>query len=423
MKYFRIFSHTSAYTEYMASSDAIVPNVSYCYGDNRTYITDGSMPPPTPKSLMILGMSSISGESCSYNAIYDGITDVTSSATWSIILGFQYATIDSSNGEVTILSNANNSQVLIQVSYNGTTATKEITLTYSNGSSSETTTEITTDSSGNTTTVTTTVTTNEDGSTSENIQSNTVDAEGNPIGSSETNKQTNSDSSYTESTTNYDAEGNAVDGSNVTGDTDGNVNTQSVEYDESGNSIVVGYEIDTSGSESGAKSYSGDGVNTEYYAFDLTHGFVLNIEFTINFNAQPPGQNENHHNILTMKRATPEPWYGFQLRHSSTNKVIALGTQFASGGNTNTNISGTATETANLMRYNLRITYDPTAATNKFVCRNMITETNVFSKNDTFPDIPELRYLKVTIGYAMDENGEPYRYSNINVLNFNIQRL
>lgn len=423
MKYFRLFSHTSAYTEYMATPDAIVPNVAYCYGDNRTYITDGSMPPPTPKMLIIRGVSTISGVSCEYNAIYDGLTDVTSSATWSIISGFEYATINPSNGIITISSNANNSSVTIQAVYNGSTATKEITLTYSSGSSSETTTEIITDASGNTTTITTTVTTNEDGSTSENVQSTTVDAEGNPIGSSETNKQTNSDSSYTESTTNYDAEGNAVDGSNVTGDTEGNVNTQSVEYDESGNSVVVGYEIDTSGSESGSKSYNGDGVNTEYYAFDLTHGFVLDFEFTIDFTAQPPGQNQNHHNILTMKRATPEPWYGFQLRHSSTNKVIALGTQFASGGNTNTNISGTAAETANLMRYNLRITYDPTAATNKFVCRNMITETNVFSNNNTFPDIPELRYLKVTIGYAMDENGEPYRYSNINVLNFNIQRL
>jgi hypothetical protein len=39
-----------------------------------------------------------------------------------------------------------------------------------------------------------------------------------------------------------------------------------------------------------------------------------------------------------------------------------------------------------------------------------------------FPDIPELRYLKVVVGYAMDENGNPYRYSNINVKNFNLRR-
>ena len=33
-----------------------------------------------------------------------------------------------------------------------------------------------------------------------------------------------------------------------------------------------------------------------------------------------------------------------------------------------------------------------------------------------------LKYLKVTIGCAMDENGDPYRYSNINVYDFSITR-
>jgi hypothetical protein len=46
----------------------------------------------------------------------------------------------------------------------------------------------------------------------------------------------------------------------------------------------------------------------------------------------------------------------------------------------------------------------------------------VYTSNLKFPDIPELRYLKVVIGYAMDENGNPYRYSNINVKNFNLRR-
>ena len=76
----------------------------------------------------------------------------------------------------------------------------------------------------------------------------------------------------------------------------------------------------------------------------------------------------------------------------------------------------------NVGEYNLRIIYDPTAATNKFQCINTNTGAVIFSKNDTFPDIPELKYLRMTIGYAMDENGNPYRYSNINVQNFSIQR-
>jgi hypothetical protein len=58
----------------------------------------------------------------------------------------------------------------------------------------------------------------------------------------------------------------------------------------------------------------------------LTHGFVLDYNFTIDFANQPASQDENHHNILTMKRATPEPWYGFQFRQTSTTKSIILGT-------------------------------------------------------------------------------------------------
>ena len=39
MKYFRIFDHTSAYTEYIATEETIIPNVAYCLNDNKTYIT------------------------------------------------------------------------------------------------------------------------------------------------------------------------------------------------------------------------------------------------------------------------------------------------------------------------------------------------------------------------------------------------
>ena len=41
---------------------------------------------------------------------------------------------------------------------------------------------------------------------------------------------------------------------------------------------------------------------------------------------------------------------------------------------------------------------------------------------ETFPDEADLKYLRVTIGYAMDEFGHPFRYSNINLQNFSIQR-
>lgn len=244
MKYFMIFNHTSAYTEYMATEDAVVPNISYCSGDSKTYITAGVIPPPSC-TLVIEGASEITAETYKYNAMC-GDNDVTTSAAWSIVSGSEYATMDSTNGKITISSTASESPVTIQAVYNGQTATKEIILTYKSGSSAETTTEVVTDESGNTTTVVTTVTENEDGSSTEVVESVVTDSEGNVIGSTEKSKETNSDGSYNSTETNYDANGNATDGTNITGDTNGNVSTQDVKYDESGNTIVTGYDIDTS---------------------------------------------------------------------------------------------------------------------------------------------------------------------------------
>jgi len=543
MEHFRIFNHTSSYTEYIASESAVIPIVAYCTGDNRTYIaterggdryqwvevplsqnydcdmenhikyyvekqqvshdggttwedtgserrgasaetesTDcGYIPPQyqwvnldpsvdwicseigttkyykqqrqvsydggetweyvtpaeyqqgaqidihsidcgyVPETLVIEGASSISAETCEYRAIGSNVSDVTSAATWSITAGGTYATINSSNGQVTILTGANESSVTIQAVYSGLTATTTVTLTYLSGSTSETTSETTTDESGNTTTIVTTVTEYEDGSSSEVIESVITDENGDVVGSSQSTTETAADGSYEGTTTNYDANGDPVDGENVTGDTSNNVSTQSIEYDASGNTVVTGYEIDTSLNTGGTKSFSGDGVNTEYYAFDVTRGFVLDIDFLIDYSQQPPGQNENHHNILTAKRATPSPWYGFQIRQSSTNKYIQLGTQFSSGSNVNTTINH-KTITGNTAEFSLTITYNPTASTNSFVCYDNIKESNVYTSNGKFPDIAELKYLKVVIGYAMDENGDPYRYSNIDVKNFNLRR-
>jgi len=373
-------------------------------------------------TLTIGGITSISGVSCSFTAIYDNMTNVTTAATWSIVSGSSYATISAHTGEVEILSTANESNVIIQASYLNVATTQELTLTYYTGSTSETETEIDIDESGNTTTTTTTTTTNEDGSSSVITTTVVTDESGNTIGSSESNKDINSDGSFNATTTNYDSEGNATDGINQSGDTSGNVSSQEVEYDESGNTTVTGYQIDTSGNPDGTKEFNGDGVNTEYYAFDVTQGFIADIHFVINCNNSPTGQNENHHNILTAKRSSPSPWYGFQLRQTLTAKTITLGTQFSTGSNINTTIQPMPT-TGNNLEYNLRIIYNPTVSTNSFICRNMATGQNVYTSNGKFPDIDDLRYIKVTIGYAMDENGDPFRYSDIDVKNFSIRRL
>lgn len=414
--------------------------------------------------LAIEGSSMMIGTTGNLFAKYNGniVTPV-----WSITSGNQYASI-ASDGSITITGTGT---IIVSATYSGYTTTKTVELTYEantvtevdldpvTGTTTTTTTTTTEGQDGSTTTTTTTTVVNSDGSGSETTStkveledgsstttSNTLNSDGSTIDSTEhvhvdgsstisstthntdgtsqeSDTNINTDGSSTNTTTNYNADGDPVSGSNNETDTDGNSSTQTVIYDpEEGGTIVTGYTIDTSGNEEGEKPFNADGVNTEYYAFDMTHGFVLDFNFTIDFANQPPNQNENHHNILTMKRATPSPWYGFQLRQTSTTKSIILGTQFTSGSNTNTTIAP-LTLTGNVAEYNLKIIYDPTASTNKFRCFNANTDAVIFSKNDTFPDIPELEYLKVTIGYAMDEYGNPYRYSNINVKNFSIQRI
>ena len=313
-------------------------------------------------------------------ALYNNAV-LQSGAVWSITQGSQYATIDNL-GEITISQYASSSSVTVSCSYNGLTATKELLLTYKSGSESQTETEVTVDpATGDVIITTTTTTENEDGSTES-------------------------------TTTSYNENGTPISTVNNVTDTDGNVSTQDIIYDEDGNEVVTGYSIDTSDNPDGTKTFNGDGVNTEYYAFDMTRGFVIDFNFTINFNQQPPGQNENHHNILTMKRSAPSPWYGFQLRQTGTNKYLILGTQFSTGNNTNTQINTTPSG-VNPGEFNFRITYDPTASSNTFVCRNMMTNNVVYTSNDVFPDIPLTQVITLTA----------QRHSMATVLTRNTMRL
>ena len=380
---------------------------------------------PTVANLMIAAPASVVGKECQCQAVFNtSVVTTGSGAVWSVVSGGTYATIDQ-EGLITIDTAASANNITIQVLYNAfgsaLTATHDITVTYDGNSESETEVIVDFDESGNTITTTSTTVTNEDGSSQSESVTVVTDESGNTIQTTSGTTNTNSDGSYDSTSTTYDENGDPTETTNASGDTDGNVNTQGITY-ENGVSAVTGYTIDTSENPDGEKTYNGDGVNTEYYAFDMTHGFVLHMHFTIDFTAQPAGQDENHHNVLTMKRATPSPWYGFQIRQSSTNKYVQLGTQFSTGGNTNTTINPRWITTNVLGEYDLTITYTPTASTGSFVCRNNLTSTNAYSSNNKFPDIDDLKYLKVTIGYAMDANGNPFRYSNINVLDFSLQR-
>lgn len=365
--------------------------------------------------------------------------------TWSITSGGANATIDAT-GAITITATGS---ITIQATHLGYTATKVVAVEYQantessttandDGSTTTTTTTTTTDQeTGSTTTESTSTTTNEDGSsstttteTTENQDgsststSNTTNSDGS---SSENTTTTNTDGSTESTTTNYDENGNATSGENQSTDTSGNNSTQTVSYDENGDPTITGYTIDTSENEDGVKEFDGTGVNTDFYGFDVTDGFLLHLHFTIDFRNQPANQNENHHQILTMKRADPAPWYGFQLRYSDTGGVatryIKLGVQFAVGKNVDTIVEPPVYVGDGVAEYDFEIVYDPLAQSNNFVCKEFISGETIFTATNVFPDIEDLRNLTVCIGYGLDGNGNPYRYSSINVLDFFITKL
>ena len=386
--------------------------------------------------------------------IYDteSTTETTIDENGTVITETTSTTIDPNTGATTTTTTTTTTD---ENGYSQTTSTE--TTENTDGSSSTTTTS--TDSTGTTTETTintsapdpetgaitteeTTTTTNSDGTSSESTsttvenqdgssqtQTETThyDENGDTTGSTTNETTTNSDGSSSSSTTNYDENGDPTNQVNQNQDSSGNTSTQIVEYNDNGDPVVTGYDIDTSGNEDGNMNFDGTGgVNTDYYAFDMTHGFEMVLHFTIDFTQQPPNQSDGHHNIMAMKRQDSTPWYGFQIRQSQTNKYIQIGTQFETGSNTNTTISTTNNNkyngSANIYEYNIKIVYDPTLASNQFVLDELIGGYHQ-ANTGVFPDIDALKYIKVTIGCALDGNGDPYRFCNMNVSEFYIKKL
>lgn len=305
-----------------------------------------------------------------------------------------------------------------------TTTTQSETTTYDDGSSETTSTTTNSNGTSSSTTSTTSAPDPETGDVTTESNTTYYDENGDSTGTSETTLVNHDDGSSTSSTINYDTNGDPTTAENQDIDIDGNSSVQNITYDSNGDPIVSGYDIDTSNNPDGEKNFNEDGVNTEFYGFDEVDGFIMRLHFTIDFTDQPANQDENHHNILCMKRANPDPWYGFQLRQSSTNKYIQLGTQFEFGSNTNTRLNPTSWIVENqIAEYDIQVIYDPTLYNNTFVATNLLNGNTIYTSNYLFPDIPELRYLTVCLGCALDANGEPYRYSNINVLDFSIAKI
>lgn len=135
-----------------------------------------------------------------------------------------------------------------------------------------------------------------------------------------------------------------------------------------------------------------------------------------------PGDGQNHPiNAVTVNGQTIPDITGLpSVSNADNGKVLRVvngqwtlvepAIIFAGDGNTN------------FREFDLTITYNPLASGTKFTCFDNLNNKSIYTSSLTFPDIDELKYLKVTIGCALDQNGNPYRYSNINVRDFSIQR-
>ena len=246
----------------------------------------------TEPVLVIGGPLSTTGATCQYTLTANNVL-VTSGATWSITSGSSYATINNS-GLLTILSGANNSQVTISVSYNGSTKTKTVTVTYQSGTNSTSTSEtetMTDPNTGATTITTTTTTTTTDSQGNTTTSTTTSETTTNQDGSStQTDTTQNSDGSSQSVTTNYDENGDPTDTTNVNTDTQGNVNTQDITYDNNGDPVVTGYNIDTTGNNDGGETLT-DGLDTGVIVFD-GHDWTATLKATILFNDITPASTQ-----------------------------------------------------------------------------------------------------------------------------------
>ena len=250
---------------------------------------------------------------------------------------------------------------------------------------------------------------NEDGSVTEIIQNDDITIE-------KTTK-TEEDGSIESHSIIIDSSGNITGKENFSQDTDGNKQTQTIEVDENGIETVTGYTIDTTNSSSGnGVQLTGQEVDTEYYAFDTTHAFELMIHFY--FDPAATG-NVNQSTVLNAKRADPEPWYGFDIRRNGTTNKIQAGGCFSNGTNNRPDITLNSNKI-----YKIKINYDPTVTSgNTFIMYDMINNKNILTSTLKFPDSPDLKYLKITIGCALDKNGVPQRRAIMNVYDFYVKRL
>ncbi len=318
----------------------------------------------------------------------------------------------------------------------GSTSITETTSTTSapdeNGSTTTETTSTTNNSDGTSSSTNQTVVENEDGSSQSSTTTTNYDENGDTTGSTSNETTNNADGSSSSSTTNYNENGDPTDQQNVDTDTSGNVNTQDVEYDENGDPTVTAYTIDTTGNEAGTgEVISGDGVNTEFVPFTGTdEGFELHIRFRSVKTEQPnpplvvdtEDTSSNYHFTILASKDPVSPWPGFHIRWTLAKNNYSSGNMyFGYKGKTGSSANRALAASKNNNVYDFTIAYDPKLKKypSKLRCIDNLNGGATLAYN---LDFDALNY-DLTIGYNLNQQGQPYRYSNITVYEFSVTKL
>ena len=454
-------------------NQSITVSTSWTNSMNETYTETKNITISYDNELAIDGAATMTGTTGNVIARYNGNV-VT--PTWAITSGNQYATIDNT-GAISIVASGT---IIVCATYSGYTTTKTIELIYESNTSTETavdpdtgtttttTTTTTQNQDGSTSTSSTTTTTNEDGSSSETVTNTTQNQDGSSISSSTTTSSdgsssqnetivntdgsstsqtttqnadgtsqqsqtdTAADGSSTNTTTNYNKNGDPTSGSNNSTDVQGNSNTQEVTYDENGNTTVTAYTIDTSGNESGTgEEITGDGVNTEFVPFTGTdEGFELHIRFRSVKTEQPnpplvvdtEDTSNNYHFTILASKDPVSPWPGFHIRWTLAKNNYSSGNMyFGYKGKTGSSANRPLVTSKNNDVYDFTIAYDPKLKKypSKLRCIDNLNGGATLAYN---LDFDALNY-DLTIGYNLNQQGQPYRYSNITVYEFSVTKL
>lgn len=395
-------------------------------------------------TLTINGLDNAIGETVQYSVLFDD-EPKTSGVTWQITSGDSYATINNT-GLLTIDSSANNNSVTINASYNGVSDSKTILVTYQSGTSSATEIETVTNDDGTTSQTVITTTTNQDGSSSSTSNTTNYDSNGNVIGTAQNETITNADGSSNSVTTNYDANGNETGHVSASGDTEGNTKTQTVEKDANGNDVVTSYDITTN--ENTGVMKSEEFIETGFIPFDGSSDWTLNFKFRWDWERNTEERSTTTSVLSCAEFVSGQMKSGFVLRFyaakatSSTTTPKTRPQLQVSVNDTSTTkllfVTGNSgrvytnpatydvhiTKTGNTINFEIQaigsLKYNPTrdSTSTSRGCKTTQNEIVTYSWTDNSTST-----VDITIGGYLNSQGQLAQKSDIDVYEFNVQKI